>query len=247
MTAYFQDPPELISALVRTWEAGCENVYMVVSERQSTGLLRTFDLNAFYWPAGKLKDGRIPRNPIDVRLVDRKRYETINALEERNRFVRGLIAWVGYRSIGIEHERPPRFGGVSNAHSLKVLDLALKRSFAHSYVPLRLITISGFMVSVAVPDAAAARSALRGPRSALRRLRQHRRLQAAAIHDDRCRQRVRRTDMKKNSPHPVGDTVRTYLPHLRAAGTQVRIFNTVKPRPNYVVRERVGLGTVHSR
>ena len=147
MTADLQDPPELISTFLRRWEEGYENIYMVVSERQGTGPLRTFNSKVFYWLAGKLTDGRIPRNASDFRLVDRKVYETINAMEERNRFVRGLFAWVGYRSLGVEHERAPRFGGVSNAHSLKVIDLAFKGIFAHSYVPLRLITISGFAVS----------------------------------------------------------------------------------------------------
>lgn len=147
MTADLQDPPELISEFLRKWEQGYENIYMVVSQRQGTGPLRTFNSKAFYWLAGKLTDGRIPRNASDFRLVDRKVYETINQMEERNRFVRGLFAWVGYRSIGIPHKRLPRFGGDSKAHSLKVLDLAFKGIFAHSYVPLRLITITGFVVS----------------------------------------------------------------------------------------------------
>lgn len=147
MTADLQDPPELISTFLRKWEEGYENIYMVVSERRGTGPLRTFNSKAFYWLAGRLTDGRIPRNASDFRLVDRKVYETINGMEERNRFVRGLFAWVGYRSIGIEHDRPPRFGGVSNAHSLKVLDLAFKGIFAHSYLPLRLITVTGLSVS----------------------------------------------------------------------------------------------------
>lgn len=148
MTADLQDPPELIPTFLRRWEEGYENIYMVVSQRQGTGPLRTFNSKAFYWLAGKLTDGRIPRNASDFRLVDRKVYETINAMEERNRFVRGLFAWVGYRSLGVEHERAPRFGGVSNAHSLKVIDLAFKGIFAHSYVPLRLITVTGFLVSI---------------------------------------------------------------------------------------------------
>lgn len=147
MTADLQDPPELIPEFLRKWEEGYENVYMVVSQRTGTGPIRTFNSKAFYWLAGKLTDGRLPRNASDFRLVDRKVYETINTMEERNRFVRGLFAWVGYRSIGIEHVRPPRFGGSSKAHSLKVLDLAFKGIFAHSYVPLRLITVSGLAVS----------------------------------------------------------------------------------------------------
>ncbi|GAA3802520.1 glycosyltransferase family 2 protein [Cellulomonas soli] len=147
MTADLQDPPELIPQFLRKWEEGYENIYMVVTERQGTGPLRTFNSKAFYWLAGKLTDGAIPRNASDFRLVDRGVYETINTMQERNRFVRGLFAWAGYRSVGITHERPPRFGGESKAHSLKVLDLAFKGIFAHSYVPLRLITVTGLAVS----------------------------------------------------------------------------------------------------
>lgn len=147
MTADLQDPPELIPDFLRKWEEGYENVYMVVSQRNGTGPLRTFNSKAFYWLAGKLTDGAIPRNASDFRLVDRTVYETINTMQERNRFVRGLFAWAGFRSVGIEHERPPRFGGESKAHSLKVLDLAFKGIFAHSYVPLRFITVTGLVVS----------------------------------------------------------------------------------------------------
>lgn len=147
MTADLQDPPELIPEFLRKWEEGYENIYMVVSERQGTGPLRTFNSKAFYWLAGKLTDGAIPRNASDFRLVDRAVYETINVMQERNRFIRGLFAWAGYKSIGIPHRRPPRFGGESKAHSLKVLDLAFKGIFAHSYVPLRLITVTGLGVS----------------------------------------------------------------------------------------------------
>jgi len=148
MTADLQDPPELISDFLRKWEEGYENIYMVVSERQGTGPLRTFNSKAFYWLAGKLTDGSIPRNASDFRLVDRAVYETINQMQERNRFVRGLFAWAGYKSIGIPHQRPPRFGGVSKAHSMKVLDLAFKGIFAHSYKPLRLITVTGLSLSL---------------------------------------------------------------------------------------------------
>ncbi|HEY3548214.1 MAG TPA: glycosyltransferase family 2 protein [Propionicimonas sp.] len=147
MTADLQDPPELIPEFLRKWEEGYENVYMVVSERQGTGPLRRFNSEAFYWLAGKLTGGAFPRNASDFRLVDRRVYETVNSMQERNRFVRGLFAWAGFRSIGIEHERPPRFGGVSKAHSLSVLSLASKGILAHSYAPLRLITVTGLVIS----------------------------------------------------------------------------------------------------
>ena len=147
MTADLQDPPELISEFIMKWEEGYENIYMVVTKRGSTGPIRRFNSRAFYWLAGKLTDDRIPRNASDFRLVDRKVYETVRSMDERNRFVRGLFAWVGFKSVGVEAERPPRFGGESKAYSLQVIDLAFKGIFAHSYVPLKFITVAGILMS----------------------------------------------------------------------------------------------------
>jgi glycosyltransferase involved in cell wall biosynthesis len=148
MTADLQDPPELIPSFIRKWEEGWENVYGVVTKRTGTGWLRRFNSKAFYWLAGKLTDDRIVSNASDFRLLDRGAYEAVRGMQERNRFVRGLVSWVGFKSIGIPMVREARFGGVSNAHSLKVIDLAFKGIFAHSYVPLRIITITGFVVAI---------------------------------------------------------------------------------------------------
>ena len=148
MTADLQDPPELIPTFLRKWEEGYENVFGVVTKREGTGPIRTMNSKMFYWLAGKLTDGRIPRNASDFRLVDKKVYLAVRGMNERNRFVRGLFAWAGFNSIGIPMERPPRFGGVSNAHTFNVLDLAFKGIFAHSYKPLRFITIFGILLSV---------------------------------------------------------------------------------------------------
>jgi dolichol-phosphate mannosyltransferase len=148
MTADLQDPPELIPVFLRYWEQGYENIFGVVTRRVGTGPIRTINSKLFYWLAGKLTDGRIPRNASDFRLVDKKVYLAVKGMTERNRFVRGLFAWAGFNSIGVPMERPPRFGGVSNAPTFKVLDLAFKGIFAHSYKPLRLITIFGVVLSL---------------------------------------------------------------------------------------------------
>jgi len=149
MAADLQDPPEMISEFLRKWEQGYQNVYGVLTKRTGTGPLRTFNSKAFYWLASKLTDGRIPRNVSDFRLLDRRAYEAVRSMEERNRFIRGLAAWVGFQSIGIPMERPPRFGGESKAYSFRVIELAFKGIFAHSYVPLRLITLLGVTLSIA--------------------------------------------------------------------------------------------------
>jgi dolichol-phosphate mannosyltransferase len=148
MASDLQDPPELIHQFLRKWEHGYDVVYQIVTERQGTGPIRTFNSKLFYWLAGKLTDGRIPPNVSDFRLADRKVYESVRGMRERNRFVRGLFAWSGFRATGIEHPREPRTGGVSGAHTLGVLSLAVKGIFAHSYVPLRLISIFGMVLSV---------------------------------------------------------------------------------------------------
>ena len=148
MTADLQDPPELISEFIQMWEEGYENIYMVVNKRKGTGPIRTFNSKAFYWLAGKLTADKIPRNASDFRLVDRKVYEAVRSMDERNRFVRGLFAWVGFKSTGIKADRPERFGGDSKAHSLKVIDLAFNGIFSHSYVPLKVIMVSGLAASL---------------------------------------------------------------------------------------------------
>lgn len=148
MTADLQDPPELIPSFIEKWEEGYENIYMVVTKRTGTGPIRTFNSKAFYWLAGKLTGNRLPANASDFRLVDRKVYEVVRAMEERNRFIRGLFAWVGFNSIGVEAQRPERFAGDSKAHSLKVIDLAFKGIFSHSYVPLKIIMITGLTLSI---------------------------------------------------------------------------------------------------
>jgi dolichol-phosphate mannosyltransferase len=148
MAADLQDPPPFISLMIAKWEEGYENIYQVVSKRQGTSLIRRMNSQIFYWLVAKLTNELIPRNVSDFRLVDRKVYQTINAMQERNRFIRGLFAWSGFKVIGIPCEREERFSGSSNAHTLKVIELALKGIFAHSYVPLQLILVMGLTISL---------------------------------------------------------------------------------------------------
>jgi len=148
MTADLQDPPELITEFIKKWEEGYDNVYGIVIKRNGTSAIRRFNSQLFYKIANALTGGMIPKNVSDFRLIDKKVYQTINSIHERNRFVRGLFSWVGFKSIGIEHERAERFAGSSNAHTLKVIELAIKGVLAHSYVPLKLISIIGLLVSL---------------------------------------------------------------------------------------------------
>ena len=143
MSADLQDPPEMIIRFVEQWEAGYENIYGIVTARRGTGLVRTINSRLFYWIIGKLTGHLIPANASDFRLLDRRVYEQVREMDERNRFVRGLVAWVGFRSIGVEHERDERFAGQSKAHTFGVLELAVKAVFAQSQVPLVVIPMVG--------------------------------------------------------------------------------------------------------
>ncbi|NTU70752.1 MAG: glycosyltransferase family 2 protein [Coriobacteriia bacterium] len=147
MCADLQDPPELIPEFIEAWEQGFENVYQIVTKRQGTGALRRFNSNTFYWLINAMTGGLFPRNVSDFRLVDRRVYATINSMHEHNRFMRGMFYWAGFRSKGIPHDRPPRFAGESKANTASVIALAIKGILSYSYLPLRTITYMGLAVS----------------------------------------------------------------------------------------------------
>lgn len=147
MTADLQDPPDLIVDFVRKWEEGYENIYMVVEKRATSGLLRRLNSKVFYFLADRLTGGLIPRDVSDFRLVDRKVYEAVRNMKEQNRFIRGMFAWVGFRTFGISHPRPARFGGDSKANLGTVFRLAKHGVFSFSDLPLRMITWFGIICS----------------------------------------------------------------------------------------------------
>jgi glycosyltransferase involved in cell wall biosynthesis len=148
MAADLQDPPELIPEFLRKWEEGYENIYGLIVSRKSSHPLRRMNSWLFYRIADYLSNGQIVKNASDFRLVDRKVYLAVRSMGERIRFVRGLFAWVGFKSIPIELSRPPRFAGESNAHTSIVLDLAIKGILSNSYKPLKLISTLGLGLSL---------------------------------------------------------------------------------------------------
>jgi glycosyltransferase involved in cell wall biosynthesis len=141
-----EDPVELIHQFLRKWEEGFQNVYGVVRGRQGSAL-RKFNSKVFYWLIGKMTDNFIPKHTSDYRLIDRKLYEAVNKMPERNRFMRGLFAWAGFKSTGVPFDRAKRFAGESKAYSLQVVRLALNSIMAFSYFPLRVITLIGILLS----------------------------------------------------------------------------------------------------
>ena len=141
-----QDPPEVIPDLVAKWEEGYDVVFAIKRKRKENVIKRSL-FSLFYIILGKLSAVEIPAHAGNFSLMDRSVVELINRMPERNRYVSGLRAYVGGRQTGVEFERAPRFAGQPRQSPLKLLRMALDAFFAFSEVPLRLATITGFVVS----------------------------------------------------------------------------------------------------
>ena len=144
MSADLQDPPEVIPLMIKEWEAGYENIYGKIENRIGSSWFRKICASAFYWTINKVTSGSVPRNVSDFRLVDRKVYEAFNNLRERNRMVRAMFGWLGFRSIGVVYDRPERYGGDSKYKIIPTLGFAVKGILTSSRLPLKIIP---FLVS----------------------------------------------------------------------------------------------------
>jgi len=147
-TANLQDPPQMIPLFIQKWEEGYEHVYGVVQKRPGKGWLRRLHSQIFYFLINKLTNNMIPRNASDSRLVDRSVYQVINQMHERNRFMRGMFVWTGFKSFGLKFERNKRFSGKSHAHFSQVIELAIQGIFAYSYTPIKYISFLGLTLSI---------------------------------------------------------------------------------------------------
>ena len=148
MMADLQEPIGLISDFIKKWEDGYEIVYGIVKKRTAS-FFRNINSILFYKVINLLTKNMFPENASDFRLIDKKVYETINQMGEQNKYLRGLIIWTGFKHIGIPFDREKRFAGESKANFLTVLKVAVNGIFSFSYIPLRFISILGFMITLA--------------------------------------------------------------------------------------------------
>jgi len=148
MNADLQDPPELITEFIKKWEDGYEIVYGIIRKREGVSFTRTVMSSMFYKIINRLTNNTIPENVSDFRLVDRKVYEVVKKMDEKNKFLRGMIAWTGFKNTGIPFERPARFAGKSKGAFIPTFQVALNGIFSFSYFPLKIATMLGFAVSV---------------------------------------------------------------------------------------------------
>jgi polyisoprenyl-phosphate glycosyltransferase len=146
--ADLQDPPELIAAFVERWEEGYDVVYGARSDRQSDGFFKRKTAGAFYDLFNRVSNLSIPANTGDFRLMDRAPVEALKLLPERNRFMKGLFSWVGYRQVGVPYVRPERAAGQTSWRYGKLFHFALDGITSFSTLPLRIWTGVGIAVAV---------------------------------------------------------------------------------------------------
>ncbi|MFH1921855.1 MAG: glycosyltransferase family 2 protein [Planctomycetota bacterium] len=146
MDADLQDPPEQLHRFLAAWREGYDVVYGVRRKRKEGPLLRVC-YHLFYRILAGAANQPIPTDSGDFCLMDRKVVDLLNAMPERNRFVRGLRAWVGFRQMGVEYARDARQGGEPKYTFARLVRLAVDGLFSFSTVPLRLATYLGMIVS----------------------------------------------------------------------------------------------------
>ncbi len=144
--ADLQDPPEVISQLVERWREGFDLVYAQRASRARETWLKRATSFLFYRIMRRMANLNLPRDTGDFRLMDRKVVDAFNRCNEHNRFVRGLICWVGFRQTGVKFHRDPRFAGSTKYNYFKLTRLAVDSIVAFSVVPLRLATLIGGVV-----------------------------------------------------------------------------------------------------
>ncbi|MFT4572173.1 MAG: glycosyltransferase involved in cell wall biosynthesis, partial [Candidatus Binatia bacterium] len=147
MDGDLQDPPEILAGMVARWREGYEVVYAIRQQRKENIFLRA-GYRSFYWLLNRVSYLDIPLDSGDFSLMDRRVVDVLGQMPERNRFVRGLRTWTGFRQIGYEYAREARYAGYSKYGLSKLLRLAFDGLISYSYVPLRLVSNVGLLVSM---------------------------------------------------------------------------------------------------
>lgn len=212
-----QDPPEVIPEMIAQWRSGSDVVYGVRSDREGETAMKLMTASMFYRLLGRLTNVQIPANVGDFRLMSRRVVDQLRLLREKDRFVRGLVSWVGFKQTGVTYHRAARQAGVTKYPLAKMLKFAFDGITSFSTVPLKLATWMGYLAALAAV------------------------LYLLSVFVQRA----------------MGITVEGWATIMVAmlflGSVQLiclgilgeylgRIFNEVKPRPMYVIEERLGTG-----
>jgi glycosyltransferase involved in cell wall biosynthesis len=145
--ADLQDPPSLIPEMIAKWKENYHVVYAKRKKRKGEAWFKLWTARLFYRLLKRITRFEIPIDTGDFRLIDRKVIEALKDMPESSRYIRGMVAWVGFNQIGIEYERQERFAGESKYPFKKSLALALDGIIGFSFFPLRIATWFGFIIS----------------------------------------------------------------------------------------------------
>lgn len=147
LDADLQDPPELILEFIKKWKEGYEVVYGT-REKQKGNIFKTACYHMFYRMLQSISHVDVPLDSGDFCLIDKKVVDVLKNIHERNRFIRGIISWIGYRQVGIRYEREFRHAGSPKYTILKVIKLAIDGAISFSHLPLRISSFFGFAISI---------------------------------------------------------------------------------------------------
>jgi polyisoprenyl-phosphate glycosyltransferase len=147
MDADLQDPPEVIPQLIEQWRKGYDIVFAVRAKRQGEGFFKRATAALFYRLFRRMAATEIPLDAGDFRLMSRRAVEALQSIRERNRFIRGLAGWIGFRQTAVTYVRDVRQAGETKYPLKKMLRFALNGLLSFSVVPLQLASYLGFLIS----------------------------------------------------------------------------------------------------
>lgn len=145
--ADLQDPPEVIIEMVEKWRNGADVVYGVRVDREGESKFKLMTARLFYRLINKMSDTDIPLDTGDFRLMDRKVVDALCRMPERDRFIRGMVAWCGFNQVPVYYKRAARFAGESKYPLTKMIRLSLDGILSFSTQPLKIASISGLIIS----------------------------------------------------------------------------------------------------
>lgn len=145
--ADFQHPLEKLAEMASLWQQGYDMIYGIIVNRSEEGFFKRLGTNLFYGLM-RFSEVPIPQNAGDFRWLDRKVVQALKSLPERNRFMKGLYSWVGFKSVALEFIPAKRKGGVTSFNTNRLIGLALSGLTSFSTMPLRIWTALGFIISI---------------------------------------------------------------------------------------------------
>jgi dolichol-phosphate mannosyltransferase len=213
--ADLQDPPEVIQAMTEKWREGFDVVYGVRAVRDGESALKLWTAKLYYRLLSRIVKIDIPLDVGDFRLLSRRAADELRGLREKDRFVRGLVSWIGFRQVGVSYHRDSRYAGETKYPWRKMVNFALDGVTSFSNLPLRLATWLGYCASA-----------------------------FAFIY-------LAYVFAQRAFGYTVQGWATTMVGMLFLGGVQLiclgiigeylgRLFNEIKPRPMYIVEERIG-------